>query len=80
MTERFFVTAPKELIMAMPFTAAMVAVAVMLARRAVSAGHRFWVGVGLMAVFLSALMRGHHGGYLNLIPGLWVMALWSVRD
>ena len=77
--ERFFVTAPKELIMAMPFTAAMVAVAVMLARRAVSAGHRFWVGVGLMAVFLSALMRGHHGGYLNvLIPGLWVMALWSV--
>lgn len=77
--ERFFLTAPKELIMAMPFTAAVVGLVALIARRAVSSGHRFWLAVGLMAVFLSALMRGHHGGYLNvLIPGLWVMALWSI--
>ena len=77
--ERFFLTAPKELLMAMPFTAAAIGLVAVHARRAVSSGHRFWLAVGLMAVFLSALMRGHHGGYLNvLIPGLWIMALWSV--
>ena len=76
--ERFFLTAPQELIMAMPFTIAAVCFVAVLARRAVSSGRRFWLAVGCMAVFLSALMRGHHGGYLNvLIPGLWVMALWS---
>ena len=77
--ERFFLTAPKELVMAMPFTAAAAGLVAVVARRAVNAGHRFWLAVGLMAIFLSALMRGHHGGYLNvLIPGLWAMALWSV--
>ena len=77
--ERFFWTAPKEMVLALPYTAVGIALAMIVARRAVSRGRRFWLAQGIMAVFLSALMRGHHGGYLNvLIPGLWSMALWSV--
>ena len=76
--ERFFWTAPKELVLSMPYTASAVVIAATLGRRPKEAGHRYWLAQGMMAVFLSALMRGHHGGYLNvLIPGLWTMALWS---
>ena len=49
-----------------------------LVRWPATRGARFWLAHGLMAIVLSAVMRGHHGGYLNvLMPGLWTLALWS---
>jgi hypothetical protein len=42
-------------------------------------GVGFWVINGVLAIFFSALMRGHHGGFTNvLIPGLWMFSLWMV--
>ena len=39
-------------------------------------GDRFWVANGALAVVLSAVMRGHHGGFVNvLIPGLWALSV-----
>ncbi|MEC8194019.1 MAG: hypothetical protein VX127_14890 [Myxococcota bacterium] len=74
--KRFFLTAPGELMMALPWATAIMAVALLIGRRVASQGSRFWLAHGAMAVFLSAVMRGHHGGYMNvLMPGLWVMAL-----
>ena len=75
---RFFYTAPKEMLMALPWMSGALIIAVLMFRRVSSRGARFWLAHGAMALFLSALMRGHHGGYLNvLMPGLWIMVLWS---
>jgi len=75
---RFFYTAPKEMLLALPWMTGALIVAGLMLRRVTSRGGRFWLAHGAMALFLSALMRGHHGGYLNvLMPGLWVMSLWS---
>ena len=36
----------------------------------------YWAGLGLVTFFLCALMRAHHGGFLNvLMPGFWMLAL-----
>jgi len=76
--KRFFWTAPKELVMAFPWTVAVVALVAFMGKKATDQGIRFWLAQGAMAVFLSALMRGHHGGFTNvLIPGFWFIALWS---
>ena len=76
--ERFIWTAPKELVVALPWTFALIVLTAVISRRAVSRGARFWLLQGAVAILLSAVMRGHHGGFLNvLIPGLWTMALWS---
>jgi hypothetical protein len=76
--ERFIWTAPKELVMALPWTAALVLFVAFAARRATGRGARFWLAQGALALVLSAIMRGHHGGFLNvLIPGLWVGGLWA---
>lgn len=41
--------------------------------------YSFWLLNGLMALGFSALMRGHHGGFTNvLIPGLWCTSIWAV--
>ena len=41
--------------------------------------YRFWILNGLLALGFSALMRGHHGGFTNvLIPGLWCGSIWAV--
>ena len=43
-----------------------------------TAGHRFWVGQGVTLLLLACVMRGHTGGYLNvLIPGFWILSLWA---
>ena len=77
--ERFFWTAPKELVMALPWMVGATLLARFVLGRSLDRGHRFWFVHGAMAVFLSALMRGHHGGYTNvLMPGLWIVALWGV--
>lgn len=39
----------------------------------------YWAGVGLMALFVVALMRGHTGGFVNvLIPMFWAEAALAV--
>lgn len=43
-----------------------------------SSGTAFWASQGALALLLAAVMRGHHGGYLNvLIPGTWALACWA---
>jgi hypothetical protein len=76
--ERFFWTAPKELLTALPWMSVVLLVAFIALRRTRSQGARFWAVHGFMALLLSAVMRGHHGGYLNvLMPGFWAVALWG---
>lgn len=46
------------------------------APRAPAPGDRYLLWAGALAVALSALMRGHHGGFLNvLMPGMWALAV-----
>lgn len=74
--KRFFWTAPKELLTALPWVSVLGALVWFSGRRSLGEGGRFWVAHGAMAFFLSALMRGHHGGYMNvLMPGLWAVSL-----
>lgn len=36
----------------------------------------FWMAMCVILLFFSALMRGHHGGFTNvLMPGLWVLCI-----
>lgn len=38
----------------------------------------YWGSIGFMGLLLCALMRAHHGGFLNvLMPGYWLLALLS---
>lgn len=79
--ERFFPGSPLELFSAYQWVTVLMLVVLPLASRdklglSLSAGHRFWLWNGLLAILLSMVMRGHQGGYLNvLIPGLWMLAL-----
>ena len=39
-------------------------------------GSSFWLWMTVVMVSFSALMRGHHGGFTNvLMPGLWVLSI-----
>ncbi len=39
-------------------------------------GARYWVGIGLVLLPLVALMRAHHGGFINVsIPGYWLVSV-----
>jgi hypothetical protein len=41
--------------------------------------YSFWLLNGLVALGFSALMRGHHGGFTNvLIPGFWCVSIWGI--
>ena len=79
--KRFIKTAPIELANALPWTsaAAIVAAAVMaFERRRPTSGMVYWTTMGLVGILVSMVMRGHHGGYLNvLMPGTWFLALWG---
>ena len=45
---------------------------------ALNSNEGYWLLNGLVALAFSALMRGHHGGFTNvLMPGCWMFALWS---
>jgi len=45
-------------------------------RRLQDEGLRFWAAVGFVSLVASMIMRGHHGGYLNvLLPGLYALAI-----
>ncbi|MBM76772.1 MAG: hypothetical protein CMK59_15295 [Proteobacteria bacterium] len=42
------------------------------------ASMRFWLLNGVVAILFSGIMRGHHGGYINvLMPALWMISLWG---
>jgi len=70
----------------LPFYAAGLAVSLVLIvsliklsyRTSISEGALYWTMNGGVLFALSALMRAHHGGFLNvLIPGYWTIALLS---
>ena len=60
-------------------SAVFVGALVKLVRRlSISEGALFWTLNGGVLFALAAVMRAHHGGFLNvLIPGYWVVALLS---
>ncbi len=75
---RFFPVSFKEMIYTLPQATFLAGAAAVLFARRWSAGGAFWVAQGVLGILLAAVMRGHHGGYLNvLIPGVWLLALWG---
>ena len=69
--ERLFPGAQLELFWALPFTTALCFAAPAWAWR-----RAYWAGVALTTLGVVSLMRGHTGGFLNvLIPGFWVLSL-----
>lgn len=74
--ERFLPGTPVALWEALPFSNALLGLAVVAVGRRASAGQRWWLAHGAMGALLCAIMRGHHGGFINvLIPGHWFLAL-----
>jgi len=84
--KRFFWMAQKEELLALPLTTLALAGVALLAlwdrrqgRRTISAGTQYWLWTGTLALVLSAVMRGHQGGYTNvLMPGLWALSVGGV--
>ena len=76
--DRFFPGTPKELFQALPWTTGLaVGVGLLFVRRA-SAGAWYWVAQGTLAIVLCSVMRGHFGGFINvLMPGHWALSLWA---
>ena len=47
-------------------------------RRSRWEGARYWAGIAMVIVPLVALMRAHHGGFVNVsIPGFWLVSVLS---
>jgi len=85
--KRFFWTAHREAFQALPITTAALVgwgcwLTVQRKRSGsfrLTPGGRYWLWNGALAVFLSALMRGHQGGFLNvLMPSLWALSVGGV--
>src|SRR4029079_6455047 len=57
----------------------LLAFLVVAARRArFTDGSAFWAGQIATGVVLGAIMRAHHGGYVNvLLPAMWLVSLWA---
>ncbi len=83
---RFFWLAQKESFLALPMTTtalAAVGVLALLDRRQgslrLAPGTQYWLWNGTLAIVLSAVMRGHQGGYMNvLMPGIWALSVGGV--
>ena len=82
---RFFWLAQKEEFLALPLTTVALAAwggllyATRTSRAPLSSGGRYWLWNGALAVLLSAVMRGHQGGYMNvLMPALWALSVGGV--
>ena len=83
---RFAWGAHKESFLALPITTMVLGITAALTIRerrrtasTLSDGTRYWLWNGGLAVLLSAIMRGHQGGYLNvLMPGLWALSVGGV--
>jgi hypothetical protein len=55
----------------------MIAIAVTSAKIPWKEPNGFWILNGLVAFFFCALMRGHHGGFTNvLMPGCLLLSVW----
>lgn len=69
---------PKELWHALPWSDGLTAALGLLWVGRSSEGGLFWLAQGLVALGLSAFMRGHTGGFINvLMPAHWTLALWA---
>jgi hypothetical protein len=76
---RFFPGAAQELWGALPAATLLLGAGLALHPGKRSAGGAYWAVVGACTLLLSMAMRGHHGGFLNvLIPATWVLALGGV--
>ncbi len=76
---RLFPGALEEIVGALPYTSGAAALIGLAWVRRWSAGGAFWVAQGVLALALASLMRGHTGGFTNvLMPGHWAVALWAV--
>jgi hypothetical protein len=74
--KRFTQTAPLELMRALPWTSGLAVLALGLFWRRLGQGGLYWLAQAALGILLSMVMRGHHGGYLNvLMPGTWFLAL-----
>jgi hypothetical protein len=63
-------------VVAAPFLLALLAVAAKRARFTDSSA--FWAGQIATSVVLGAIMRAHHGGFVNvLLPAMWLFSLWA---
>lgn len=75
---RFLPGTPMELAKALPVPLVFAVVGGLVGWRARTDGTRYWLWQGGLAIVFSAVMRGHHGGFLNvLIPGMWALSLWG---
>lgn len=74
--ERLFLTAPKELALGLPVLTGGILAGLVVSWRRSGAGNLYWAAQCLLALALACLMRGHVGGFKNvLIPGYWAVAL-----
>ncbi len=72
----FKVRADDQLPLAVSWTSGGAALAALLLARQRSFPLLYWSATGGTGLALVILMRGHHGGFLNvLIPGFWLLAL-----
>ena len=73
---RLFVGAPTELVTGLPVLAAAAAAGLALTRGRTPGAGWYWSVQCALALFLACLMRGHHGGFKNvLIPGYWAVSM-----
>lgn len=69
---------PKELWAALPWSNGLALGLGLLWVKRRSEGGLFWLVQGLCALGLAAFMRGHTGGFINvLMPAHWTLALWA---
>lgn len=74
--ERMFIGAPKELVTGLPVLVGGAVAGLALSWGRGTPGRRYWVVQCALTLFLACLMRGHHGGFKNvLIPGFWAVAM-----
>lgn len=74
--QRLFPGTPRELFEALPISTALMLVVTLASARRASAAGLYWLAQGLTALLLTAVMRGHHGGFINvLMPAHWALSL-----
>lgn len=75
---RFFPQAEGELVapVLLPLAAAIGLALGLSTWRGIGRGAAYWLGQGAVSVLLCAMMRGHQGGFTNvLMPGIWALSL-----
>lgn len=76
---RLFPGALREMVGGLPWVVGASALIGLAWARRWSAGGAYWVANGALALVLCSIMRGHTGGFLNvLMPGQWTLSLLGV--